>query len=91
MDSANPQPPSQPILASLGAKFYRYRTLFRRHWWIVVFPSAALAGVAIALHGVGQLLADADSKVEVSVPGDNLAGGEPANSDANSDRILHRA
>ena len=62
-----------------------------RHWWIVVFPSAALAGVAIALHGVGHLLADADPKVEISVLGDDLAGGEPANSGANSDRILHRA
>ena len=47
MDSANPQPPSQPLLASLGVKFYRYRVLFKRHWWIV----ALTIGLGMAIKG----------------------------------------
>jgi capsular exopolysaccharide synthesis family protein len=47
MDSANPQPPSQPFFASLGVKFYRFRTLFRRHWWIVALTCA----LGLALKG----------------------------------------
>jgi capsular exopolysaccharide synthesis family protein len=47
MDSANPQPPAQPLFASLGVKFYRYRTLVRRHWWII----ALTCGLGLALKG----------------------------------------
>jgi len=47
MDSANPQPPAQPMFASLGVKFYRLRTVFRRHWWIV----ALTASLGLALKG----------------------------------------
>ncbi|HEY3900950.1 MAG TPA: polysaccharide biosynthesis tyrosine autokinase [Chthoniobacter sp.] len=35
MDSANPQAPSVPISAGLGIKVYRYRSLLRRHWWVM--------------------------------------------------------
>ncbi|HEX8295720.1 MAG TPA: polysaccharide biosynthesis tyrosine autokinase [Chthoniobacteraceae bacterium] len=35
MDSLKPEAPAMPFGASLGAKFYRYRTLIRRHWWIL--------------------------------------------------------
>ena len=35
MDSANPQAPSVPISAGLGIKLYRYRSLMRRHWWVM--------------------------------------------------------
>lgn len=36
MDSANPQAPALPISAGLGLKLYRYRSLIRRHWWVLV-------------------------------------------------------
>ncbi len=45
MDSANPQPPAQPLFASLGVKFYRYRTVFRRYWWVI----ALTCGMGLAL------------------------------------------
>lgn len=35
MDSVNPQAPSVPIAAGLGLKVYRYRSLLRRHWWVL--------------------------------------------------------
>ena len=35
MDSVNPQAPSVPISAGLGIKVYRYRSLLRRHWWVM--------------------------------------------------------
>jgi capsular exopolysaccharide synthesis family protein len=47
MDSANPQPPAQPFLASFGVKFYRYRALFKRHWWII----ALTVGLGLAYKG----------------------------------------
>lgn len=40
MDSADPQAPSQPFLASLGVKAYRYRALVKRHWWILAVTIA---------------------------------------------------
>ena len=40
MDSAAPQASSQPFLASLGVKAYRYRALVRRHWWIIALTIA---------------------------------------------------
>src|SRR5215213_7085108 len=36
MDSVTPQAPSQPISAALSVRLYRYRTLLRRHWWILL-------------------------------------------------------
>ena len=35
MDSVNPQAPAMPLPGGLGMKFYRYRNLVRRHWWIL--------------------------------------------------------
>jgi len=35
MDSVNPQAPPVPISAGLGLKIYRYRSLIRRHWWVL--------------------------------------------------------
>ena len=77
MDSANPQPPSQPFLASLGAKFYRYRTLFRRHWWIV----ALTIGLGLAYKGYVLLteprLYESESRMIIreEMISDSQAGG----------------
>ncbi len=35
MDSPNPEAPSMPIGSALGVKFFRYRTLIRRRWWVL--------------------------------------------------------
>lgn len=35
MDSANPEAPATPIGAAFGMRIYRFRTLIRRHWWIL--------------------------------------------------------
>ena len=35
MDSPNPEAPSTPIGAVFGMRIYRFRTLLRRHWWIL--------------------------------------------------------
>jgi capsular exopolysaccharide synthesis family protein len=51
MDSADPQAPSQPFLASLGVKAYRYRALLKRHWWVLAIT------VAIGLGYQGYRLA----------------------------------
>lgn len=40
MDSVNPQAPSVPIAAGLGLKIYRYRSLIRRHWWVMAITIA---------------------------------------------------
>lgn len=40
MDSVNPQAPPVPIAAGLGLKVYRYRSLLRRHWWVLVLTIA---------------------------------------------------
>ena len=40
MDSADPQAPTQPILASHGVKANRYRPHVRRHWWILALTIA---------------------------------------------------
>ena len=44
MDSADPQPPSQPLFATLGVKLFRCRTLLRRHWWILALTMALCMG-----------------------------------------------
>jgi capsular exopolysaccharide synthesis family protein len=36
MDSVNPQIPALPLAPGLGIKLYRYRTLIRRHWWVLL-------------------------------------------------------
>src|SRR4051794_159963 len=40
MDSVNPQAPPVPISAGLGLKIYRYRSLIRRHWWVMAITLA---------------------------------------------------
>lgn len=35
MDTINPAPPPRSMGAAFGVKFYRYRLLLRRHWWIL--------------------------------------------------------
>lgn len=40
MDSVNPQAPPVPISAGLGLKIYRYRSLIRRHWWVMAITIA---------------------------------------------------
>lgn len=35
MDSANPEAPATPIGAAFGMRIYRFRTLLKRHWWIL--------------------------------------------------------
>jgi len=47
MDSVNPQTPSLPISAGLGLKLYRYRSLIRRHWWVLVLT----IGLGLAYQG----------------------------------------
>ncbi len=44
MDSVDPQPPSQPFLASLGVRFFRYRAVVRRHWWVLALTLALCMG-----------------------------------------------
>lgn len=36
MDSFNSPAPAVPMNAGLGIKLYRYRSLIRRHWWVLV-------------------------------------------------------
>jgi len=36
-----------PLSAGLGMKIYRYRSLIRRHWWIM----AITVGVGLAIQG----------------------------------------
>ncbi|HSI12915.1 MAG TPA: polysaccharide biosynthesis tyrosine autokinase [Chthoniobacter sp.] len=40
MDSVNPQAPPVPLSAGLGLKIYRYRSLIRRHWWVMAITVA---------------------------------------------------
>src|SRR5690349_20255830 len=47
MDSVNPQAPPVPISAGLGIKVYRYRTLIRRHWWVL----ALTIGLGLLIEG----------------------------------------
>ncbi len=35
MDSPNPTPPSRSLGSFFGVKFYRYRNLLRKQWWIL--------------------------------------------------------
>ncbi|MBC8165659.1 MAG: polysaccharide biosynthesis tyrosine autokinase [Bryobacteraceae bacterium] len=47
MDSVNPQAPPVPFSPGLGLKFYRYRALIRRHWWILMLT----VGIGLAYEG----------------------------------------
>jgi len=47
MDSINPQAPGMPFAAGLGMKFFRYRNLVRRHWWILTLT----IGLGLAYEG----------------------------------------
>ena len=35
MDSPNPTPPARSLNSVFGVKFYRYRNLLRKQWWIL--------------------------------------------------------
>ncbi len=47
MDSINPQAPPRALGAIFGAKFYRYRGLLRRQWWIL----AIAVGIGLTYEG----------------------------------------
>jgi len=47
MDSVNPQAPSMPLSTGLGLKLYRYKSLIRRHWWVL----ALTIGLGLAYEG----------------------------------------
>jgi capsular exopolysaccharide synthesis family protein len=47
MDSDNSQSPGVPISAGLGIKLYRYRSLIRRHWWVLLVT----IGLGLAYEG----------------------------------------
>jgi capsular exopolysaccharide synthesis family protein len=47
MDSPNPEAPSTPIGPVFGMRVYRFRTLLRRHWWIL----AITVGLGLAYEG----------------------------------------
>ncbi len=47
MDSADPQAPNMPFSAGMGMKFFRYRNLVRRHWWILMLT----IGLGLAYEG----------------------------------------
>ena len=40
MDTINLTPPARPFSSLFGMKFYRYRNLFRRQWWILALTTA---------------------------------------------------
>jgi len=41
MDNPNPTPPGGSLSAAFGVKFYRFRTLVQRRWWILLLTVAA--------------------------------------------------
>lgn len=45
MDSVNPTPPGRPLGSIFGAKFFRYRALLRRQWWVL----ALTVGLGLAV------------------------------------------
>ena len=47
MDSLNPDAPATPIGAVFGMRVYRFRSLIRRHWWIL----AITIGLGLAYEG----------------------------------------
>src|SRR5258708_37418146 len=47
MDSVDPQAPPVTLSAGLGLKIYRYRSLIRRHWWVL----ALTIGLGLAIEG----------------------------------------
>jgi succinoglycan biosynthesis transport protein ExoP len=47
MDSVNPQAPSMPLSAGFGLKLYRYKSLIRRHWWVLTLT----IGLGLAYEG----------------------------------------
>ena len=44
MDTLNPTPPPRNLGAVFGLKFYRYRAIVRRHWWIVAVSVGLCVG-----------------------------------------------
>ena len=56
MDSVNPQAPPLSYTLGLGVKFYRYRNLVLRHWWILFLTvSCGLAYEGYKLYTKPQL------------------------------------
>ena len=47
MDSVNPQAPSMLMSAGFSVKVYRYRSLIRRHWWVL----ALTVGLGLGIEG----------------------------------------
>ena len=47
MDSPNPTPPARSLNSFFGLKFYRYRNLLRKQWWIL----ALTVGLGLAWKG----------------------------------------
>ena len=47
MDSPNPTPPARSLNSVFGLKFYKYRNLIRKQWWIL----ALTVGVGLAWKG----------------------------------------
>ena len=47
MDSPNPAPPTRSLNSFFGVKFYRYRNLLRKQWWIL----ALTVGLGLAWKG----------------------------------------
>ena len=66
MDSPNPTPPARTMNSVFGVKFYRYRNLIRKQWWIL----ALTVGLGLAWKG-WYLFSQPDffeSSAELSVP-----------------------
>jgi len=56
MDSENPQAPPSPFLGGFSVKFYRYRKLVQRHWWILFLTvSCGLACEGYVLYSKPQI------------------------------------
>jgi succinoglycan biosynthesis transport protein ExoP len=56
MDSVNPQAPPLSFAGGFGIKFYRYRKLVRRHWWILFLTvSCGVAYEGYVLYSSPQL------------------------------------
>src|SRR5262249_30048506 len=88
MDSVNPQAPPVPLAAGLGIKVYRYRSLIRRHWWVlaltiglglayeayVLFSKPPLFESTSPLIMREEMSSGANDKVSFNDPRDNIFG-----------------
>ncbi len=65
MDSASAQPPSGSGLGGLGVKFYRYRAIFKRQWWVLALT--VVAGLAFEAWTVYKEPRKFESTTEISI------------------------